>query len=137
MPVSTFLHINYFAVLLGASVYFTLGLLWYKPQLYFSKALNLSFLKENELRHPGFGILISFSTSFLSAFLVAYFVTLTDAKDFITGSWIGIIAAVTVFVISLFTSVLFYDRRIKLQLIDAGYHLLGFMTMSIILILWR
>lgn len=137
MPVSTFLHINYFAVLLCGSVYFALGILWYKPQLYFNKALNLSFMKENELRHPGVGILISFSSSFFAAFLIAYFITLTDARDFISGSWIGIVAALTVFSISLFTSLLFYDRRIKLQLVDAGYHLMGFMIMSLILTNWR
>jgi|GEM_PF-4806242 len=137
MPVSTFLQINYFAVLLCGSVYFALGILWYKPQIYFNKAVNLSFLKENELRHPGFGILISFSTSFFSAFLIAYFITLTDAKDFISGSWIGIVAALTVFTVSLFTSLLFADRRIKLQMVDAGYHLMGYMLMGLILTIWR
>lgn len=94
-------------------------------------------MKENELRHPGVGILISFSSSFFAAFLIAYFITLTDARDFISGSWIGIVAALTVFSISLFTSLLFYDRRIKLQLVDAGYHLMGFMIMSLILTNWR
>jgi len=131
--------INYLAVFVSAIISFVIGFLWYG--LIFKNAwLNAVGKTEEELRKNNnvkFNYFITFVSEFFMALVVAYFIALTGATNFVgalrvaLAAWVGFVATVTLI------DGLFAKRRFKLLLINSVFHLVNLIIFAAVLINWR
>lgn len=129
--------INFFAVFAAALSMFVIGGLWYSPVL-FGKVW-LKELKEDEafLRKGNQGLI--FGSAFLLALIMAF-----NLAGFVSGyeSWTwglvgGILAGLGWVAMSIGMIYLFERRSFRLFLVNAGYIVISFMVMGIILGIWK
>ncbi|MDP4174254.1 MAG: DUF1761 domain-containing protein [Bacteroidota bacterium] len=137
MKTTVFLQLNYFTVLFAAISYFVLGSLWYSPKVFAKKMLQLNYIRPEGRKDPTKVALVAFLSSITCALVIDYFICLSNASTAIAGMSIGILSALGVMSTTVGVSFLFEDRKVKLYMNDAGFHLTGFMVMGIILSMWR
>jgi hypothetical protein len=134
-------EINYWAVLVGAIIYYAGGALWYSPVL-FGKAWmaevgltaeKIEATKKDNWKSYLTALVAALVISFGLARLMGYLEVSTLAGGLHTGFWSWLAFVMT----TAATNNAFAGRSLKLYLIDGGYHLYGFMVMGIILALWR
>ena len=130
--------INYLAVLVCGLIGLPLGAIWYGPL--FGKIWMKEVGKtEEELKknfNPAKTYTLAFIASLFTVFVLAYFISLTNATAIIEGFRVAVTAW---FGFTLFTAVLvnlFERNSFKLLLINSFYHLTLLIVASIILILW-
>jgi hypothetical protein len=135
MDIST---LNWLAVIAAALTNFMLGGLWYSPVLFgraWQKENNLSdedLKKGNMAKIFGF----SFLWSFIMSFNLAMF--LNDAKtDTAWGLTAGFLAGFGWVAAAIFIIGLFERRSTRYLLINAGYMVISFLLMGLILGAWR
>lgn len=133
--------INYWAVLVGALIYYIGGALWYSP-LIFGKQwmveVGLTAKKMEETKKDAWK---SYLTAAVSALVISYSLARvmgylqvsTLAGGLHTAFWSWLAFAMT----TAATNSSFAGRSLKLYLIDGGYHLYGFIVMGIVLGLWQ
>jgi len=129
--------INYLAVVVAALSMFLLGGLWYSPVLF-----GDTWAKENGFSKEfieGGNKLTIFGTSFLLSLIMSF-----NLAGFVSGyeEWIwgligGSLAGFGWIAMSLGIIYLFERRSIKLFFINAGYLVVSFIIMGLILGLWK
>ena len=133
--------INITAVLAATIVQIVLGVLWYGP--FFGKpwmklaGLTPEKMKETKKRGMGKTYLMQFIASFLTAFVMAYFVSLLEPYGILEGVQLGFGVWLGFVVTTMLGPVLWLDKPVMLYAIDAGHYLVGLVTTGIILTLWR
>lgn len=137
MKTTVFLQLNYFTVLFAAISYFVLGSLWYSPKVFAKKMLQLNYIRPEGRKDPTKVGMVAFLSSVTCALVIDYFICLSNASTALAGMSIGILSALGVMSTTVGVSFLFEDRKVKLYMNDAGFHLTGFMVMGIILSMWR
>lgn len=137
MPITILSQIDYMAVFFAASIYFVLGAAWYTPKHFGNKWLQLNYIKNDGKKEASKIFTIAFISTLTAALILEYFICLANAKTVTYGMWIGILVSAATLILTVGVSFVFEERRIKLQFSDAGYHLMGFMAMGIILTYWR
>jgi hypothetical protein len=133
--------INYWAVLVGALVYYAGGALWYSPLLFAKSWTALVGLTEEKLKEAKKGAWKSYLTALVAAFLISfgmarlmgYMNVYSLIGGLQTGFWCWLIFVMTTSAIN--SS--FAGKPLKLYLIDGFYHLYGFIIIGIILGIWR
>ena len=135
MDIST---LNWPAILLAALSTFLIGGLWYSPLL-FGKA----WMKENNLTDEGlkssnmarvFGF--AFLWSLVMSFNLAMYLN-DEATTLSWGAMAGFLAGFGWVAMAIFIIGLFERRSLKYMLINAGYMVISFVIMGIILGAWR
>ncbi|MEO8763624.1 MAG: DUF1761 domain-containing protein [Ginsengibacter sp.] len=134
MNIST---INWMAVVAAAVSTFLLGGLWYSPVLFGKIWAKETGLQEEELK-AGMGKVFGFSLlwSLIMSFNLAMF--LNDKNT--TASWgaiAGLLAGFGWVAMAIFIIGLFERKSLRYMLINAGYMILSFIIMGIILGAWR
>ena len=127
--------INYFAVLVAALSAFLIGGLWYS--LLFAKP----WMKENgftdeQLRNSNMGKIFggSFVFSLIISFVLVLF--LGPERTAIFGASAGFMAGLFWVATAMGITYLFERKSLKLFLINAGYHVITFTVMGLILGAW-
>jgi hypothetical protein len=134
-------YVNYFAVIVAALVYYAGGALWYSPALFggpWMAAVGLTGEKIKERQKDAWK---SYLVALVSALLISYGIARIEmymAVDSLygglhTGFWSWLCFVITTSA----TNNFFADRPLKLLLIDAGYHLYGFLVIGVILAVWK
>jgi len=142
----SFMHmhsLNWLAILVAGISTMVVGFLWYSPLL-FAKAWmrEMGYDPNDKARMeemkksagPAYGG--SFLASLLSAFTLALILHGLRAEDLHTGLmlgfhvWLGFVATVQ------FTGALFAKQSMKLFAINAGYQLVCYLVMAVILTVW-
>ncbi len=133
------ISINYLAVFFSAVASFVVGFLWYG--LFFKNAwLNAVGKTKEELREGAnvkFNYMATFIAEFFMALVVAYFIALTGANNFIEAlrvalaAWVGFVAT------TILINGLFARRQFKLLAINGLFHLVNMILFAIILINWK
>ena len=128
--------INYFAVLVAALSAFIIGGLWYS--VLFEKA----WMKENgfdqeKLKKENMGIIFggSFIFSLIISFVLVLF--LGPERDAVFGTMAGLMAGLLWVATAMGITYLFERKSLKLFLINAGYHVVTFTIMGLILGAWK
>lgn len=128
-------QINFLAVGVAALSSFLIGGLWYSPILFANAWMRESGLTEEQLREKvGRTFAIAFVLSLVIAFNLAAF--LGPEATWSWGMTAGVLAAVWV-AASLAITFAFERRSAMLTLIDAGYHLVAYAVMGVILGAWH
>lgn len=133
--------INYPAVIVAAIIYYAGGALWYSPVLFGKSWMGLVGLTEEKLNEAKKDAWKSYLSAFIAALLIsyglarleAYMNVITIAGGFHTGFWTWFCFVLT----TMTTNNSFAGRPVKLLLLDGGYHLYGFIVISVILAVWK
>ena len=128
--------INYFAVVVAALSAFLIGGLWYS--LLFAKPwMKENGFTEEELRKGNMGKI--FGGSFILALIISFVLVLFLGPDrnASIGATAGFMAGVFWVAAAMGITYLFERKSFKLFLINAGYHVLTFTIMGLILGAWR
>ena len=134
-------YINFLAVIVSAAVAFGLGAIWYSPLLFAKQWMEFNGYGPDKVKamqanaKKAYGI--SFVCQLAVAFTLASLITITHMASLLAGvklallCWLGF--AVT---LGLMANV-YSDRPLKAFLLDAGYQLLYFVVMGVILVSWH
>lgn len=128
--------INYFAVLVAALSAFIIGGLWYS--VLFAKAWMVeNKFTEETLRNNNMAKIFggSFILSLIISFVFALF--LGPDRDALTGTLAGFMTGLFFVATAMGITYLFERKSMKLFLINAGYHVLTFTVIGLILGVWK
>lgn len=129
--------LNYLAIVVAALSTFAVGFVWYSPALFGSAWMRETGLTEEDMkrRNPAKVFGLSLLLALVMAFNLAAFIGTEATFGFAVAAafaagfgWVALAMGVTA---------LFEGRSIRLWLIDAGYHVVSFLTMGAILGGWR
>ena len=129
-------HLNWFAIFIAAIVAFVAGSIWYSPLL-FSKSWQKEVgLSSDDIKNANMGII--FSMSFILSLIISVLLALFIGPEStaINGMITGLLVSIGFVATSLGVNYLFARRSLKLFLIDAGYFVLFFMLIGLILGAW-
>ncbi|MEP5610993.1 MAG: DUF1761 domain-containing protein [Cyclobacteriaceae bacterium] len=131
------IEINYLAVLLAALSMFLIGGLWYSPMLFGKVWARENSFSEERIQGGNKGLIFggSFVLSLIMAFNLAGFVSGYD--DWKWGLIGGFLAGFGWVALSIGILYLFERRSLKLFLVNAGYFVVSFLVMGLILGLWK
>ena len=133
--------VNLLSVLIAALAYYAGGALWYSPVLFGKQWMVLVGLTEEKINGAQKEAWKNYGTALVGALLISYGLAriemylnvVTFSGGLHTGFWSWLCFVVTTSAIN--NS--FAGRPLKLLLIDSGYHLYGFLVMSVILAVWK
>ena len=132
--------INYVAWIVAVVVYYAGGALWYSPVLFGNSWMQLVGLTPEKMEAEKGNAWKSYLTSFISALLIGYGMARVMAYLGVATLTGGIISGLFLWVSFVLTTMAtnssFAGRPLKLLVIDAGYHLYGFLVMGAILGAW-
>jgi len=134
-------HINFLAVVVAAIVYYASGALWYSPILFGKSWMGLVGLTEEKIKAAQKEAWKSYLTAFVGALLISYGLAriegylnvMTFGGGLHSGFWAWLCFVLTTSA----TNNTFAGRSFKLLMIDAGYHLYGFLVMAVIIAVWK
>jgi UDP-N-acetylmuramyl pentapeptide phosphotransferase/UDP-N-acetylglucosamine-1-phosphate transferase len=133
---TAFSQINWLSVVVAALASFAIGSLWYSSVL-FGKAWQAEIkLSDEEIKKTNMPLIfgLSFVLSFIATFVFAMFIgkEATWSGGLIAGLLVSVAWIGTAFGVNY----LFARRTLKLFLIDAGYFVVFFSVMGLILGAW-
>jgi Protein of unknown function (DUF1761) len=134
-------EINYLAVLVAAMVYYAGGALWFSPG-FLGKAWSTAAGLDSEKIKTGLkDVWKSHLIAILAALIISYGLARVEAymqvSDFSGGLHTGFWSWFCYVITTMAINYSFEHRSWKLWLINAGYHLYGFIVMAVILAVWR
>lgn len=135
MDIST---INWLAVIAAATLNFFLGGLWYSPVLFGKAWQKENGLSDETLKNGSMARIFGFAFlwSFIMSFNLAMFLN-DKATDVSWGVMAGFLAGFGWVAAAIFIVGLFERRSTRYMLINAGYMLVSFLLMGLILGAWR
>ena len=135
MDIST---INWLAVIVAALSTFMIGGLWYSPLLFGKVWMKENNFNEEKLKESNMAKVFGFAFlwSLVMSFNLAMF--LNDPKtDLSWGATAGFLAGFGWVAMAIFIIGLFERRSLRYMLIHAGYMVLSFVVMGLIIGAWR
>lgn len=130
-------RLNYWAVLTAALSAFLIGGAWYSPALFAKQWMAANRLAEADLKRGNIALIFggSFALALISALALAMFIGPSSSLSF--GAMAGALVGFGWVGTSFGVTYLFERKPFILFLINAGYHIVTFMVMGIILSLWH
>lgn len=128
--------INYFAVFVAALSAFVIGGLWYS--VLFAKVwMNENGFDEEKLKSGNMAII--FGGSFIFSFIISFVLALIidPEKEAIDGAITGLIIGLFWVATAMGITYLFERKSLKLFFINAGYHIVTFTIIGLILGAWN
>lgn len=134
-------NVNYLAVVVAALIYYAGGALWYSPLLFGKSWMVVVGLTEEKIKAQQKDAWKSYLTALIGALIISYGIARLEmymnvdsfSGGLQTGFWTWLCFVVT----TAATNNVFAGRPFKLLLIDAGYHLYGFLVMGVIIAVWK
>lgn len=134
-----FSNLNYWAILCAALSTFVVGSLWYSPVLFGNKWMELNGFTKESLKASSLPMPVimisSLITSLLSAFALAMF--LGPESNWGFGLFAGLMIGIFWIGTSRFNAVLYEQQKPALFYIHAGYDVVSYAIMGIILGAWH
>jgi hypothetical protein len=131
-------NVNWLAILAAAILNFVLGGLWYSPLL-FGKAWQAeNKLSDEELKNGNMARIFGFSFLWSIVMAVNLGIFLADpGTDAVWGLSAGFLAGFGWVAMAIFIIGLFVRKSTRYMLINAGYMIVSFVAMGLILGAWR
>jgi hypothetical protein len=133
--------LNWFAVVVGAVVYFGIGGLWYSPVAFgkqWQEAIGWDEA-DAERATPATMYVVPAVTCLLSTVALGMITEATATDTFGEGIVLGVVAGVLLVAPALYVTGFFDPRKPKPQVwigITAGYHIVSILVIALILALW-
>jgi len=130
--------INWLGVFIAALSTFALGGLWYSPALFGKAWMRENNFSDDDMKKGNMAKIfgLSFVWSLVMAANLAMF--LNDTKtDAVWGTTAGFLAGFGWVAMAIFVIGLFERRSLKYMLINAGYMIVSFVVMGLIIGAWR
>ncbi len=129
--------INYLAVLAAALSTFLIGAIWYSPLLFAKPWMAVNGLTEEALKKGNPAVV--FGGAFAFALVISLNLAFFLGKDATVGfgAFAGFAAGFGWVAMSLGTVYLFERRPMKQLLINAGYNVVAYTVMGVILAAWK
>ena len=128
--------INWFAVVLAAFVPFLIGGFWYSPVLFYRPWLRLNGFTEDSVK--GGRPAIIFGTSFVLQLVMAAVLAMFIHGQALAFAVAASVAVGVAWVATAFGVTYLFERRpLALLAINAGYHVVAFFMMGLILGAWE
>jgi hypothetical protein len=127
--------VNFLGIIVAAVAYMALGALWYSPAL-FGNAWTRSIGKTKEQVAADFSPINYFwalCTSFLASYGIARIMAWTNRGEIADGIIIGALAGVCFVLATMGINDVFESRPKGLTMINALYHITGFIVVGIII----
>lgn len=124
-----------------AAFHFVLGLFWYSPALFGkmrNKELKLTAKDEQKILKKGYFkmLILEFIPSLVMAYVLAYFILITESNSFLQGAKIGFLAGLG-FIATIALGGVFWEKSsLKGYLINISYYLLALFIMGGFLAIW-
>lgn len=133
-----FSTMNWFAVGVAAIVNFLIGGLWYSPVLFGKIWQRENKLTDEELRKGNLAKIFGFSflCSLVMAANLAMFLA-GPATDVVWGTIAGLLTGFGWVAMAIITIGLFERKSVRYMLINAGYMIVSFTLMGVIIGIWR
>lgn len=133
--------INYLAVVVAALAYYASGALWYSPAFLGKPWMKAVGLTEKKIAEKMKSAWKSYLVSLVAALVISYGIARIEmymqvtsfSSGLHTGFWTWLCFVLT----TAATNSFFAGRPVKLLIIDAGYHLYGFLLLGVILAVWK
>lgn len=129
---------NYLAILVSSFVYFFIGALWYSPLLFSKEWVKHVGRTEEQLRSGSRIIfLYTFIALIIICFVTSFIVWFLGTRDTFSAVKLGLFLSFGYTSTIIAINNWYGQRSVKLTLIDAGYHIIGIVSATIILSIWR
>ncbi len=132
-------EINYLAVFVASLAYFFLGAIWYSKLMFarsWMAALNID--PENiDKSNVGRMLLTTFIADFILSLSIAILIHLISIQVVSAAVKLGLLIGIGFIFTTFLTNTLFEKKSSKLLMINSGYHILGCIIASSILVLWQ
>lgn len=134
---TAFAQINWLSVLVAALAAFALGSLWYSPILVGKVWQAESKLSDDDIK--GANMPVIFGTSFILNIIAVIALDMFLGKDATVSFALtaSLIVAIAWIATAFGTSYMFSRKSFKLYLIDAGYYVIYYAIIGIILGAWK
>ncbi len=135
----TFGDVNYLAVLVAAVAYWVLGAVWYSPPLFarqWAAGVGITLPQPGQ-RPPVVLFVTTFIAFFVVALAMAFLAGAGGAATLSQGLLLGLITGVGFVVTVLLVTHAYEQRPASVWLINAGYHLVGFVLTAVIVSVWQ
>jgi hypothetical protein len=116
-----------------------IGYLWYSKWLFAKEWMRLVGLSEHQMKKDGVWVsyLITMAAALLEALVLSVVFSFVQVENVTESMKIGFLMWSGFIATTQLTNALFAQKPLKLFLIEAGYHLVAIMAMSVILTVWR
>ena len=141
MNTAIFSHLNWLAILVATLVYFMLGALWYSKVLFGNKWAQLVKIDTTDPNlKKGMGQMMG--ATFVLMFIVCLGLALIIHmigfdKNALYGVKLGLLTGFAFATAAVSINYVYERRPTDLYLINNGYHVVGHIVASIILVTWR
>ena len=132
--------INYLAIVIAILINMGLGALWYSPVLFAKPWMAANGFTEESIKEAGGatkGYVVSIIVSVVVALAIASFAKAADSDTAIEGLMLGLAAGLGFVATTAGVSYLFESRPLKLYLINAGYPVVSFALMGLLIGAWQ
>jgi hypothetical protein len=134
---TAFTQINWLSVIVATLAAFGLGSLWYSPVLVGKAWQSEIKMSDEDIKDANMPMI--FGGAFILNFIAAVVLDMFLGKDatLVFGLIAGLLVAIAWIATALGTNYLFSRKSLKLFLIDAGYYIIYYAVMGIILGAWK
>ncbi len=132
--------IKYIAVIVAVVVNMVAGGLWYSPLLFAKPWMAANGFTEEQIKAQGSatrGYIVSIIASIVIAFAIALFVQAASADTAVDGLLLGLAAGVGFVATTSAANYIFESRPLKLYLINAGYPVVSFTLIGLLIGAWQ
>jgi Protein of unknown function (DUF1761) len=131
--------LNWLAVIVAGVLYFVLGALWYSPLLFASPFMRFRGMTREQLQSEGnpAEYLITLVNSLIVAVVMGVLARLLGSTTLVDGLGLGLLCAVGFALTTSLTFTIFSGPHKGLWVIYAGYKLVGFVVVGLLITLWR
>lgn len=132
--------INYLAVVAAVVINMAAGALWYSPLLFAKPWMAANGFTEESIREGGGatkGYIVSIIVSIVVALAIASFAEAAGADTAIEGLVLGLVAGIGFVATTAGVSYIFESRLLNLYLINAGYPVVSFALMGLLIGAWQ
>ena len=132
--------INYIAVVVAIVVNMALGAVWYSPLLFAKHWMAANDLTEESISESGSatrGYVVAVIASIVIAFAIALFAQAAGADTAIEGLLLGLAAGLGFVATTFAANYIFESKPLKLYLINAGYPVVSFTLIGLLIGAWQ
>ena len=132
--------VNYLAVIAAIAVNMIVGAVWYSPLLFARPWMVANGFTEEQIKAQGSatrGYIVSVIASVVIAFAIALFAQAAGAGAAIDGLLLGLAAGVGFVATTSAANYIFESRPLKLYLINAGYPVVSFTLIGLLIGAWQ
>jgi hypothetical protein len=131
------MDVNFLAVIVGAVLYFVIGMIWYSPQAFGKIWMQAHQVSEGEMKGCYKAMAGAFVIGLVLSYVMARFMNFAHIATFMEGAMLGFWAWLGFVLTTHFSGVLWEKKPINLYLLHMGCLFVTFLAIGGLLGAWR